>query len=363
MNKEKLMQRAIDLAKKGSGFVSPNPLVGAVLWKKGKIISEGYHRAFGTPHAEIQAIRKAASPKGATLVVNLEPCIHHGKTPPCAPRIVKAGIKKVIIGTPDPNPLVSGRGIKFLRKSGVKVEVGVLKEKCVFLNRGFFSAHIRKRPWVMLKLGISLDGKIATKTHNSKWLTNEKARVFVHELRKQSDIVLAGRKTFQKDKPSLLPYLIKSKRKHPLGYPVRCLLTQKTKISDCLKIVDNSHRTIIAVRDKSHKKRFKNLPENISVLYFKNLNNLLKQFCKNGYNTIMLEGGGEVAGSFFDEGLVDEVYFIYAPVVVGGKNAINSVSGRGVNKVSEAKRFENFEVFPIDDNIIFHGVDDLCFQA
>jgi len=350
------MVRALLLAEKGRGRVSPNPMVGAVIYNNGGIISEGYHEYFGGSHAEINAIKRAKkSVKGARMVLNLEPCVHQGKTPPCVPEIVKAGIKEVTIGMKDPNPLVKGRGIKYLTSRGIKVKTGVLGKECRFLNRAFVSSFERKRPWVVLKEGLSLDGKIASKTGNSKWITNEKSRIFAHLLRYGSDVVMAGAQTLRIDKPSLKPYLL-NKKPHPLGFPARCVLTHSGRIGGCAQSVDNSEALIIATDNKNAAKKYLSTTGKASVICFKSINNLLEQLCIKGYNSVLLEGGGKLAGSFFDADLIDEVYFIFAPVVIGGERAVSAVAGEGCRFVKEAVSFKKWEVLDADGNFIFHGL-------
>jgi len=356
MDKDKVMKRAIALAARGAGRVSPNPMVGAVIFKGSKIISEGYHHYFGGSHAEIDALGKAGKKAaGAGMAVNLEPCSHFGKTPPCVESIVKAGIKEVLVGMRDPNPLVSGKGLAYLRRNGVKVQSGILKNDCAFLNRAFVSVHVRKRPWIVLKEGLSLDGRIASHTGNSKWITNPKARLFAHKLRYESDMVMAGAATFRKDRPSLLPYLIKAER-HPLGYPARCVVTKSGLLKTCGKLVDSqSHMFVAYMAGKSSVDAEKS-KSGCTKIYFKNLNKLVEVFSQKGYNQILIEGGGGLAGSLFDEGLIDEIYFIYAPIVIGGTEAVAAVAGKGKALVKNAFEFSENRIFALDNNFVFHGI-------
>ncbi|MCD6412734.1 MAG: bifunctional diaminohydroxyphosphoribosylaminopyrimidine deaminase/5-amino-6-(5-phosphoribosylamino)uracil reductase RibD [Elusimicrobia bacterium] len=359
MDKLKLMRTAISLALRGEGRVSPNPMVGAVIYKNGKIVSRGWHHFFGAPHAEIDAIKKAKAPlNGSFMFVNLEPCCHWGKTPPCAPQIAAAGIKKVFVASRDPNPFVNGRGINYLRRKGVSVEVGIASDEARFINRGYFSVFERKKPWVILKEGVSLDGKIATKTGDSKWITGKTARIFAHYLRYVSDIIVVGGRTNRIDKPRLTPYLWMGKT-HPLGYPARCVVTKKMPKPGCLENVDNSNRLIFAVSGKRPVKSGIKNSANFEIIRFSNLNNLLGQLARKGYNKVLLEGGGELAGSFFDEGLVDEIFFIYAPVVIGGKKAVSAVSGAGISVLKKAASFKNGSISRIEDNFVFHGLRDV----
>ncbi len=350
------MNLALALASRGAGMVSPNPMVGAVIFKGSKIISRGYHHCFGGPHAEIEALGKAGKKAaGAGMVVNLEPCSHFGKTPPCVESIVKAGIKEVLVGMRDPNPLVAGKGLSYLRRKGVKVKSGILKNECAFLNRAFVSGHIRRRPWIVLKEGLSLDGRIASYTGNSKWITNPKARLFAHRLRYESDMVMAGAATFRKDRPSLLPYLIKAKR-HPLGYPARCVVTKSGLLNTCGKLVDKKAGLIIAYMAGKNSAEPEISKSGCTKIYSQNLNKLVQLFSEKGYGQILIEGGGGLAGSLFDAGLIDEIYFIYAPIVIGGTKAVAAVAGRGQALVKNAFEFTENRIFSLDNNFVFHGV-------
>jgi len=356
MDKEKIMERALALARRGAGRVSPNPMVGAVIFKGATIISEGCHHYFGGDHAELDALKKAGKrAEGASMAVNLEPCSHSGKTPPCVESIVRYGIKEVLAGGRDPNPLVAGKGFAYLRCHGVRVQSGIMKEACAFLNRAFISVHSRKRPWVVLKEGLSLDGRIASYTGNSKWITNPKARLFAHRLRYESDMVMAGAGTFRKDRPSLLPYLIKAAR-HPLGYPARCVVSKSGLFKTCGKLVDSESPFFIAHIAVKRPASAENSKSGHERIYSKNLNNLLEFFAEKGYNQILIECGGGLAGSLFDAGLVDEIYFIYAPIVIGGKNAVAAVAGRGQELVKNAVVFSENRIFALDDNFVFHGI-------
>ncbi len=356
MDKDKIMKRALALAARAAGRVSPNPMVGAVIFKGSKIISEGYHHYFGADHAEIDALKKAGKKAdGASMAVNLEPCSHSGKTPPCVESIAGYGIKEVFAGMRDPNPLVAGKGFAYLRRHGIKVKSGIAKDDCAFLNRAFISVHSRKRPWIVLKEGLSLDGRIASYTGNSKWITNPKARLFAHRLRYESDMVMAGAGTFRKDGPSLLPYLIKAKR-HPLGYPARCVVTKSGLLNTCGKLVDRKSQLFIAYMTGKSSAESENSKSGCIKIYSENLDTLVQLFSKKGYNQILIEGGGSLAGSLFDAGLIDEVYFIYAPIVIGGKNAVAAVAGRGQALVKNAFAFTENRIMRLDDNFVFHGI-------
>lgn len=248
MTNEELIKKTLKLAEKGRGKVSPNPLVGAVITKNSEIIAEGFHREFGDVHAEVAALDSAREDiNGGTLYVNLEPCSHTGKQPPCVERIKNSGIKRVVIGMPDPNPLVNGKGIEFLRSRGLEVRVGVLEEACKDLNEGFFKHVKTGRPLVTLKIAQTLDGKIAAADGNSKWITSEKSRRLVHKMRSQNDAVLVGIGTVLKDNPRLNVRLVRGRD------PKRIVLDSTLKISLNSNFLSKSlvEKTIIATTSKA----------------------------------------------------------------------------------------------------------------
>ena len=233
------MKLALNLALKGEGRTNPNPVVGAVVVKSGEVVAKGYHQKAGLPHAEIIALRKAGDmARGADLYVNLEPCCYHGRTPPCTEAIIASGIKKVILGIRDPNKLVSGRGIRFLRKKGVEVVVGVLRRDCEKINEPFIKYITTGRPWVILKSAFSLDGKIATRTGDSRWITGPQARAYAHRLRSRVDAVLVGAETVRLDDPQLT---VRPKKKG-VQNPTRIVVAGKTNISASAKIFNNAHK-------------------------------------------------------------------------------------------------------------------------
>lgn len=240
MDDRKWMKQALRLAEAGRGRTSPNPVVGAVLVKKGKVVGEGYHAKIGEPHAEIIALRQAREKaRGAVLYLNLEPCTHYGRTPPCVPQVVKAGVNRVVIGMEDPNPLVNGKGIEALRKSGLDVNVRVLEKECRRLNEAFCKYILKKEPFVLLKVAATLDGKIATRSGDSKWISGEASRRFVHKLRDQVDGVLVGIGTVLRDDP-LLTARVKEGRE-----PYRIVLDSRLKISEKAKVFEHSPSEVI----------------------------------------------------------------------------------------------------------------------
>jgi len=346
MTDEQYMKLAIALAAKASGATSPNPAVGAVIVKNNKIISSAFHRGAGFSHAEAKALKIAGKKaKGAKLYVNLEPCVHFGRTPPCCDAIIKSGIKKVIIAVNDPNSVNNGKGIKKLRGAGIEVVGGVLKEEALDLNKAFFKFITQKIPYVFIKAAQSLDGKIATYTGNSKWITSKPARNYVQKLRKNVDAVLVGVKTVIIDDPRLTCRLKKKK------------LMTKIIIDPCLKIpiqakIFEEAKKVIVLTKKTNKfySKEKKLEKKAEIIKVGcnsggnlNLHQALKEIAKRNIISLMVEGGGETIASFVEEALVDEMFIFVAPKIIGGRCALTSVEGRGTAKIKAAPSFKNFE--------------------
>lgn len=356
---ESLMEAALKHAKRGTGSTSPNPLVGAVLAKNGKVIACGYHKRPGGPHAEVVALDKAGrKAKGSELFVNLEPCSHFGRTPPCTERIIKDGVARVVIGMVDPNPINNGRGVKRLRKSGIDVKIGVLEERCKDLNRAFISFVTLKRPYVAIKAAQSLDGKIATFTGNSKWITDANTRRLAHKLRSRADAVLVGLNTIIKDDPLLNVRLCKTKKQ-----PMRIVLDSKLKIPIKSRIIqDKSSRLIIATTRYAAKKRIEQLQKaGVDVFVCKSDNGrvevgtLLRYLAERDISYLLVEGGGSVIASFLNKRLVDEAFFYISPKIIGGRNAPTSVEGVGVESVNSAIKLNNVALKKINQDILLHG--------
>ena len=354
------MNRAIALARKGSIRVSPNPRVGCVLVKKGKIISQGYHQYFGATHAEINALRKAGSKaKGSTMYINLEPCCHYGKTPPCTETIIEAGVKEVIVGIVDPNPLVNGKGLRELKARGVKIKSGVLRDECVKLNEPYIKYMRRGLPFVILKSAMSLDGKIATPTGNSKWITSEASRKYVRRLRSQVDAILVGIDTVLQDNPGLLS-------SHTGKRPIRVVLDSHLRIPLNARVLNSRASTIVATQKGANKKKIESLEvRGIEVLRIPrwrkhprrglDLKFLMKELARRGVTSILIEGGGKVNASALEMGLVDKVLFFIAPKIVGGKNSITPVEGDGVDKIGDAIRLKDTKIRRFGADILFEG--------
>ena len=354
MKKDKnteFMKLAIKLAKKAEGMTSPNPLVGAVLVKKGKIIGSGYHKKAGLPHAEIEAFKDAKKRshniKGSTLYVNLEPCCHDGKrTPPCTDAIIENKVAKVFVGVSDPNPRVRGKGIRILRKAGIDVQVGLLKKESEEINKVFFKYIKQKMPYVVLKLASTLDGKIATKSGDSKWIGSQKQREIAHHLRNKMDSVLVGVNTVINDNPSLN---VRINRRN-ISQPVPVILDSRLRTplnSNLFKVHDSC---IIVTSKKSSKNKRKQLEQmGAKVLYStpdKNgnlkLKPVLKKLSMMEISTVLIEGGSKVASSALNEGIVDRIVLFYSPKIVGG-DGLSMISGLGIINMKNALNFK--EIF------------------
>ncbi len=352
INQILFIKEALKLAEKGMSWTSPNPMVGAVLVKDGKIIGKGYHRKVGLPHAEIEAVNNAkTSIKGATLYVNLEPCSHYGRTPPCVDAIIKSGITCVICSSFDPNPKVHGKGIELLQRAGIEVSVGILEKEARSLNEAFFTFHKKKRPFIAIKFAASLDGKIATKTGDSKWITNEKARTFARTLRSQYQAVLVGINTVLHDNPHLGSRL-KSKKD-----PVRIILDSTLKIPLTSHVLRDNN-VIIATTKYANKKKQEQLTKNgITVLPFTettiSLYDLLDELRKREIISVLVEGGSKTLGYFVDEKLFDKVYAFFSPIIIGGEKAVNVIGGEGVGLIGESIYLKSTSIKKFNDNFLF----------
>jgi len=321
---QRWMGECLALAKKGTGRVSPNPMVGAILVGKGRVLARGYHRSFGGPHAEATCLdRFSGNPSGATLYVNLEPCAHHGKTPPCTDRIIRSGIRQVVIGMEDPNPLVAGRGIRALRRAGIRTTVGVLEDECRDFNR-LFIHHITKRlPFVHLKLAQSLDGKIAGVTRADRWISSVESRRLVHSWRASHDAVLVGAGTVSADNPRLNVRLVSGRDPAVIVIDGQLSLSQNSQLFQSAK----ERRIFLCTGTQAIKKRTSTIRQmenrGVQVLKFPDtkgrisLSAILRRAYENGIASILIEGGSNIAGGFFCAGLVDQLSLFIAPRVLG----------------------------------------------
>lgn len=331
------MDKAIKLAKKGAGSVSPNPLVGAVIVKNNKIIGQGYHKRAGHNHAEVNAIKNCKqSPKGATIYVTLEPCSTFGKTPPCTEAIKEAGIAKVVIGALDINPSHNGKALAFFKKNKIKAEYGVLSEQCNSLNKIFNKYITTGMPYLIVKSGISLDGKIATKTGDSKWITSEKSRIEVHKIRALVDAVLVGTGTLKADKPKLDVRMGVVAKK----IPKRIVLDRNLKYVTP-EYVDE--RTIVVcsmAAKKANQEKFSNCKGILLNARIKkdkiDLKDMLKKLAALDITSILCEGGGWINASFLEQKLADEIVLFIAPKIIGGCGSVSFFTGIGAKKVSDS---------------------------
>ena len=358
---EQFMRLALRLAARGIGHTSPNPLVGAVVVRGGQVVGKGYHRKAGTPHAEIHALEDAGDQaQSATLYVTLEPCNHHGRTPPCTEAIVRSGVRRVVVGCTDPNPRVIGGGMEYLRSKGIRVDEGILEEKCLRLNEPFIKHVTTGLPLVVAKMAASLDGKIATHLGDSRWISNERSRRFVHKLRHSTDAILVGIGTVVADNPNLTTRITGRKGNNPLRIildthlrtPVDSLVVSDTKES----------QTIIATGPKSYKKRREALEsKGVEVLPLPlvrgrvSLPELLKNLGRREITSLLVEGGAEVHGGFFYDNLVDKVYLFFAPKIIGGNRAVPMVGGAGVARVAEALALRDLTMRRFGDDIMIEG--------
>ena len=377
------MRRAIELAKKGAGFVNPNPMVGCVIVKDDIIIGEGYHEYYGGFHAERNALTKnVVDFKDATLYVTLEPCCHHGKTPPCTDIIIEKGIKKVVVGLLDPNPLVAGKGISILQNAGIEVITGVEEDKIKELNKVFLKYIKTKRPYVLLKTAMTLDGKIASHTGDSKWITNEKSRQLVHKLRSELMGIVAGIGTVKADDPMLncryegqqttdngqqdlstsVETHVRVSSVHRCHQPIRIIVDTKASISLDSQIVKTAkdYRTILAVSgQQSAINKFDMLKSfNVEILFCEekdghvDINDLMNKLGEMGIDSLLLEGGATLNAAFLEAGCVDEVYAFIAPKIIGGTNSKSPIAGKGIDMMKDAIMLKDIKIEQFDNDIL-----------
>ena len=353
------MREALRIAAYASGRTTPNPLVGAVIVKDNRIVGQGWHRKAGTEHAEIHALHQAGElAKGADIYVTLEPCSHYGKTPPCCQAIIKAGIKRVIVAMTDPNPLVAGNGLKELKAAGIEVVEGVCRDEAEKLNEVFLKWIVHKMPFIVVKTAMTLDGKIATVSGDSKWITNEKSRKFVHQLRDLYDGILVGIGTVLADNPTLTTRL-----DHLGKNPVRIIVDSKARIPlDSIVITDKSAHTILAVTERASQEKIAALLQvGIEVIVTKekadqvDLSDLLKILAEKNICSILVEGGSRINYSFFVEHLVDKVHCFIAPKIIGGTDAASPIGGKGTFYMKDAYQLNDITTERFDEDILITG--------
>lgn len=347
------MDLAINVARAGVGQTSPNPVVGAVVVNDNRVVGIGAHLKAGEPHAEVHAIRMAGEKaENSTIYVTLEPCSHYGKTPPCAELLINSKVKRVVIATTDPNPLVAGKGIKLLKDAGIDVEVGVRKEEADALNKVFYHTMLSKLPFVTLKAAISLDGKIATVTGESKWITGDVARLDVHKLRHQHDAILVGVGTVIADNPSLTTRLPNGGKN-----PIRVILDTHLRTPiDSRIVTDGEAETIIIVNNQVEDTKVNLFQEKgIKILSLETekivIHDVLTLLSKHGITSVFVEGGSEVNGSFVKEKAVNQVITYIAPKIIGGSKAPSSIGGSGFEQMSEVLQLSIQSVEQLGDDI------------
>ncbi len=355
------MSRALLLSLKGVGKTNPNPLVGAVIVKDGKIIGEGYHEYFGGPHAEVNAINNSTEDvAGSTLYVTLEPCSHFGKTPPCADLIVKSKISRVVIAVLDPNPIVSGKGVEILKRGNIKVVTGVMEKEARKANEIFFKYIREKKPFCILKAGMTFDGKTATKTGKSKWITNEKSRHYVHELRNKVSGIMVGVDTIISDNPMLTTRLEEGGTD-----AVRIIVDSSLKIPLDAKVlnINSPKKTIIATTMMADSKKLQKLRdyENVEVVFTPikdsrvDLVYLFESLGFMGIDSILAEGGSMLNFSVIKEGLADKVIFFIAPKILGGKEAKSPIGGDGFENIEDAVKLRDMSISTFDEDIMIEA--------
>lgn len=359
------MREALALAERGRGFTSPNPAVGAVIVKAGRMIGRGFHRQAGKAHAEIEALRDAArqghSTKGATLYVTLEPCCTHGRTPPCTDAILAAGIRRVVVAATDPNPRHAGRGLRLLKRHGLEVHAGVLRAEATRLNEAFNHWIVHRTPFVTVKSALTMDGRIATASGESKWITGPSARThaMVH-LRRNADAILVGINTILADDPSLTYRGPGARRKNwrriVLDSQARTPLTARV-VTDA-----NANRTLVVVTTGAPADRVEALRRRVTVVEAPSdrgridLKWLLEQLGGEGVTSLLVEGGGEVNAAFLQAGLVQRVAFYYAPKILGGRDARPAMGGEGTVSLGAARELQSMELLPVGRDWLITGL-------
>jgi diaminohydroxyphosphoribosylaminopyrimidine deaminase/5-amino-6-(5-phosphoribosylamino)uracil reductase len=355
------MKKALDLSLKGIGKTNPNPLVGAVIVKNGKIIGEGYHEYFGGPHAEVNAINNAFEDvEGSTIYVTLEPCSHYGKTPPCANLLVEKKIARAVVAMIDPNPKVAGKGISILMQNGIEVVTGVLEAESKKINEIFLKFIQEKKPFCIIKTAMTLDGKIATSTGESMWITNEKSRNYVHELRNRVSGIMVGVNTIIKDNPSLTTRLKNGGTDATRIIVDSCL---RMPLDSKILNIDSQKKTIIATTERADKQKIEMLKSfnNVQVVVTPefeqrvDLSFLFEWLGSEGIDSILVEGGSTLNFSIIERKLADKVVAFIAPKIIGGEQAKTPVGGKGFEHLSDAVRLKNIKISHFDDDIMIEA--------
>jgi diaminohydroxyphosphoribosylaminopyrimidine deaminase/5-amino-6-(5-phosphoribosylamino)uracil reductase len=360
---EKFMKEALRQARKGVGRTSPNPAVGAVIVRRGKAIASGYHKRAGAPHAEVEALSKVKVRKGDTLYVTLEPCHHHGRTPPCTEAILRSGLKRVVVGMKDPNPNVTGGGCEVLARKGVDVQVGVLEKECRRLNEWFLKYVTTGRPFVMAKTALTLDGWTATATGHSQWVTNERSRRFGHRLRDQVDGIMVGIGTVVADDP-----LLTTRLRHGAGRdPIRIVVDTGLKIPQSARVLhaDSEAECLLAVGEAVSGKRIEAIRRSgVSTLICPakegrlDLAALMKRLGERSITSVLLEGGATLMGAMIREKLVDKFFVFKAPKILGGDDGIPMAAGPGPKRMDGSLCLKDVEIRRLGEDFLVMGYPD-----
>jgi len=355
---ERYINLALNLALKAKGKTSPNPAVGALVVKNGRIVGRGYHKKAGLSHAEVIALEEAGSKaQDATLYVTLEPCTHFGKTPPCVHKIIASGVKEVVVGMVDPNPKNNGRGIEILKRSKIRVQVGFLEDKLRKLNEVFIKYITKRIPFITVKVGQSLDGRIATKTGDSKWITSDKSRVYAHRLRSEFDAIMVGVNTILRDNPRLNASFSDKRL-------IKIVVDSQLSTPQNANIFSKDSSVIIVTLPTQPGQQTENrkiLTQKAKILEVKekagqiNLKDMLKKLAHQEISNILVEGGGTLIGTLFDEGLVDKILFFISPKIIGGKDAISSVMGQGIARIDRATKLKDVKLKRIGEDFLVEG--------
>ena len=360
---ENFMRIALDLAEDGRGRVEPNPVVGAVIVNNGEIVGRGYHEYFGGPHAEVNAIKAAGDKcKDATLYVTLEPCTHFGKTPPCVDAIKPSGIKRVVVATIDPNPVNNGKGIKLLKEAGIEVTERVLEELAKKLNAPFFKLIMTRTPYIIAKWAMTLDGKIATRTGDSKWISSEESRQYVHKKRAMTDAIMVGIRTVLRDNPLLTCRIEGGRNPKRIVVDARAELPLHSRLVQTIKDADVFVATTSSASGGQVERvrkletagckiiELKGGPEGIDIV------SLAQALGMRNFTNVLVEGGGTLLGTCFDKKLVDRVMVFIAPHIVGGAEAKSPVMGVGVEKITDSLHLEDILISRFGDDILIEGM-------
>jgi len=357
------MAYALSLAELAQGYTSPNPAVGAVIERDGLVVGLGHTQQPGMEHAEIMALNQAGEmARGATMYVTLEPCCHHGKTPPCTEAIINAGISEVNIAVADPNPLVSGKGITCLEEAGIKLNIGEYEQKAREINEGYFKYIKTGVPFVIAKFAMSMDGKIATRTGDSKWITSEEARNYAHGQRHSVDAIMVGAETIIADDPQLTARGYSGRCGRARLQPLRVIVDGKGRVPDTARVFSEPGKTLVAVAEgEFNKEILKASREGTEYMVLKSdrglidIAELLKALGQRQITTVMIEGGSRLLGYAFDHHLVDKVLAFVAPIIIGGAEAKTAVGGRGVDRVKNALQLKDIRIEKFGNELLISG--------